>query len=284
MYNQQPGYGMYPPMQQQPLYGAGVVFNTPQVAATNPLGDAKIKHLLETGGGAPKLQITEDALNQAICTHRYNNQSMLMEVAGGKQHCKICGAEFNLLEEVDEEAIAVATSNLHDIMHTAKVMWMDCPDQIAKENFQVLAVVDQVPMIFAIAADRFNKLSTNPLSATNPTNNAFASFNNIMNPGYQYGAPGYQVPQQGFAPQGQPVYGQQPAYQMQPQGYPVQQPYDQYQGMTQMTPMQQQVVAQAPGVSNGFGYSQPAPAPVANVQQPVQAPEGAVQVTQTLQV
>lgn len=276
------GYGMQP--QVGPMYP-----NQGNVNFTNPLGEKVIQELLKNGGGAPKLQITQEDMNQAICTHRYNNQSMLYQLPNGKVKCKICGAEFNLQENLSDEDIQNATDNMWDILQTYKHMWLDVPDQLARDNFQILAVIQQTPTICKIAADHLQKYAGFNPSQQYQNMNGFAQLNAITGGGMNMGM-GYPMmqPQQ----PGYPAPANYPYSTQQPMGYPAMQP-------NMMTPMQQQMTAAAPGQTNGFGYSQPAQvnvqptqavptpdqqgaAPAANNAQP--ATEGGAQVTQTLHV
>lgn len=267
-----PAYGQF--AGQQMTYGMqpmpGVAFTGQTPTFTNPLGKNTIDQLLREGNGAPKLQITQEDLNQAICTHRLPDTGQLMtyQLPNGKQKCKICGAEFNLVEDASQEDVQQCTDNLHDILHTTKILWMDVPDKIAQDNFQILAVVDQAPLIFSIASDRFQKyVGVNPISQQNQVN-GFAMLNNITGTGMpMYGNPMMQQPMYA-APQNYP-YGQ-------PMGFGnygmnagmVNQPMMGMQPMNPgMTPMQQTMVQDAPGlVNNGFGYVQQQPGAAVNVQ------------------
>ena len=129
----------------------------------NPLGDEKIKRLLSTGNGLPKLTITEEDLDKAICTHRYNGESKLIPLPTGEVQCEICGARFNVIEDATSDDIKQATQNLHDLLHTAKIMMVDAPESMIVENFQIISVVDKVPEIYAIAKSSYdNFIQTNP--------------------------------------------------------------------------------------------------------------------------
>ena len=269
-------YGMYP---QQGMMQYGQPPKMP--AFTNPLGTAKIKKLLEEGNGAPKLKITEDKMNEAICTHRFNGELQTYDIGDGKVKCKICGAEFHPVDNATQEDVKQATENLHDILHTAKIMWPDIPDQVAIDNFQILAVVDQVPAIFDIASNQLKKYSNFNLGNPMGQVNGFGVLNQLMGPGM--GMPMQTMPYQAAMPQ-QPMMPMQPA--VDPYGNPIpvapQMPQ-------MMTPMQQQMTAAAPGVSNGFGYAQPqVQVPVAGESQTAPAQQAATQpaatVTQTLSV
>ena len=67
-------YGMQP--QVGPMYP-----NQGNVNFTNPLGEKVIQELLKNGGGAPKLQITQEDMNQAICTQLNESAQTLKDAA-----------------------------------------------------------------------------------------------------------------------------------------------------------------------------------------------------------
>ena len=292
---QQPYMPMYGYNYGVPAYGmAGQVYNqaVKMPEYTNPLGQQKIQELLKNGKGAPSIKITEDDYNQAICTHRnpanYAEQ-MLYPIGDGKVKCKICGAEFHLVEDATSEDVEKCTENLWDIMNTAKVMWLDVPNKVAQENFQVLAVVSKCPQIYSIAAGAFNRYGGDQnVIGQAGVPNGFAQLNMMMG-----GFNGYQ-------PMGYQPMGYQPVQQPMMQSVPMDPTY--------MNPMAQQMTAAAPGMSNGFGVVNPAqqaqptitnlnpaatPAPAQQVQQPGQVPvpttvpvgePAQVRVTETLSV
>jgi hypothetical protein len=249
-------------------YNNGPVMNYGQPVqmpkGTNPLGEATIKKLLAEGNGSPKLAVTQDDVNQAICTHRYNGATMAYPIDGGKVKCKICGAEFHIVDNASQEDIEKCAENLHDVMHTAKLMWYDVPEQTATELFQTLAVVDKVPDMFKIASNNFRKYGTNQVAYQSGPVGGFNMLNRIIGPSMP--AYGYYNQQ----PMGQPMYPQQPVYGQQPYdpatGMMVQQPmYGQPmapaypQQAPYQTPQQAAMTANAPGmVNNGFGtYTDP---------------------------
>lgn len=301
------------PMYQQPampMMGGAMNYNGnyQMPKFTNPLGDAKIKQMLENGAGAPKLVVTEEDFNQAVCTHRWQGQMQTYDIGDGKVKCRICGAEFHPVDDASDEDIKRATENLHDILHTAKLMWLDVPDQVAMENFQVLAITDQVPKIFSIAADRCKKYGNFNLASATGNMNGFGMMQQLMGPMMGGMAqPMMANPMMAQPMMGQPMMGQpgQPmmANPMMGQQQPMmQQPmmgaYDPnmaamaQQQQMMMTPMQQQMTQNATGVgvTNGFGFTQPQQQPAVNTQAvnnavvtPVDAGQSA-NVQQTLHV
>jgi len=234
------GYGAQP--QAMPMYNTQPM---KQPEYTNPLGAAKIKELLEKGNGGPKIALTEEDFYEAICTHRFNNHLEVIEIGDGKLKCKICGAEFTPVENADIEDVKRATENLLNILHTAKLAWLDVPDKVATEFFQAMAVVKKTPELFKIAMSNFAQYTGYQVQNVNYPINGFGLMNQILGP-QPY--TGYVAP-----------YAQPQSFQQQPVA-----PYG-------FNAAAQQMQAAAPGISNGFGYNAPQPLQeVAPPQQPKQ--------------
>lgn len=237
-------------VQQQPM----LMYNQQQMKQpeyTNPLGNAKIKELLEKGTGAPSISISEEDYTRAICTHRYNGQMRLydMQDGSGKHKCEICGAEFQVTEEAEMKDVAQATDILVSILHTAKMAWLDMPDKTGSEFFQAIAVIEKTPELFKIAMGNYASHTNTNYNLQN-TNNPIGGFNmyqQIMGPGMQpqpYNNMGYQQPQ---VPQ---YYDPNQQYQQQAQMYnnPAAGGYYNNSAANQMQ-------AAAPGLTNpGLGY------------------------------
>lgn len=164
--------------------------------ATNPLGANRINEMLKNGKGAPNLQITEEDYDKAICTHRdTTGSSRVVQMGDGKVRCEICGAEFALTDSASIEDIKIATENMHNVMNTAKVMWLDVPDQVAVEMFQVLAVIDKVPQLYEIATSRLQKYQdVNPMMQNQYPVNGFNMLGQMIGPNMGFG--GFGQPQQ----------------------------------------------------------------------------------------
>ncbi len=272
--------GMIPQNQAYPYYGnMGMVYNQPiePPKMTNPLDN--IEKRIKSGAGRA-IEITQEALDRAICTHRYGNKLHLNDTNNpdnpGEQICDICGAVFNLIENATPAQIHQVVRDCINTLHTIKVMYVNIPDNLCKQIFQIIAVLEQVDKLWGIAAEQFNKYQ-NPYQIAdtqNMANNTFAIFNNMMgqNPMFQ-----------------QPMMGQPMGMPMQPMQMQPQQPMMSQQGMPAIQPgpmgqpmnMQAQAMtAQAPGLTtNGFGATS---APV-NVTPEAPVPTEAPKVTKQLQ-
>lgn len=258
-------YGQSQPMgmpygvqsQSMPVYNSQPV---KQPEYTNPLGATKIKELLQKGNGAPKLVLTEDDYTEAICTHRYNGhiEANEMNDGTGRYKCKICGAEFVPVEEATQEDVRQATENLMNILHTAKLAWLDVPDKTCTEFFQALAIVKKTPELFKIAMNNYAKYNGYQIQSQSSNVSGFGIFNQILGPqstqpyygnnqvqpyGQSYNQP--VLYNTGYA-QPMPIqgYGQDQALQMKDQDY--------YNNQAA-----QQMQQAATGISNGFGFTVP---------------------------
>lgn len=76
-----------------------------------PIGEEMkeiIQERLKNGGGAPKLQVTQEDLDRAICTHRYKGKSVLTLYPNYKK-CPICCAK--IYPNLSDEDVQNATDN-----------------------------------------------------------------------------------------------------------------------------------------------------------------------------
>lgn len=252
-FNGQPIQGMTQmPYGNMPMGGFnGVTYGqqTP-IKFTNPLPQDVINENLKNGKGLPNLNITKEDFEMAICTHRNPATNQItaypMNDGTGRHKCSICGAEFHVIEGADPEDIKLAADNLWDIGQTAKMLWIDGSNDAIKQAFQILAIIPKIPALYTIASNtmqRYNggftaqNIMNNPQNAAALVNQIFggpvAGFNMNMMNGLQ---PMPAVNMQGMMnPQMNMGMAQQPM----------------------MNPAQQQMLAGAPGISNGFGYTNP---------------------------
>jgi hypothetical protein len=255
--------------------------NPQQIQYSQGLTPQEIAEIKKNGNGQT-MQITKEQMIKARCTHREGNQTRLVPTnnpdAPNEVRCTLCGDVFNLLQGVTPQDVANHVADTHDLLSTIKVMYLDLPPKLINEIFQIMPVMDNMKDLYSIAADRASMYydSQHTWAGYNNTiPNGMNMYNAIlagqaqpMYPPYQQQMPYANVPPQG-APQ-QPFYGQPPVA---PQGYPQQppmqqppfqqppmqqygQPYPMY-GQAPMTMQQQQMTAAAPGLTNGFGVTEP---------------------------
>lgn len=318
-FNGAPINGM--PQQQQmmgvnPWMAGGMVYGQQQpIHFTNPLGQQKINENLKNGKGLPNLGITQEDYDMAVCTHRNPATNQIeahpMNDGSGKVKCRICGAEFHVIENADMADIKTAADNLWDIGQTAKMMWLDGADNTIKQAFQILALIPKYPALYSIAVNTLQRYNGGSLSTQNTGNvNPMGLLNQIFG-GPMNGmgmATGYQQP---MGPMGNGMAQPMQMQGMMPQtGQPM--TYD----PSTMNPAASQMLAGAPGMaSNGFGFTNPAgmpqqqyqmnldpnaqlnqqqmvnnaqpspaPAPSTTQQKPAPKPAGGATVTETLSV
>jgi hypothetical protein len=180
---QQP-LGGYPFVAQQSQSMPMNTANMRQPQWTNPLGAQRIKEKLESGSGAPKLAITAEEVEQALCTHRFNGQMMFYDIndGTGKVRCKICGEEFIPVDNADIKDVEEATQSLLNVLNTTKIAWLDVPDKVAQEYFQIIAIIKKVPKLYEIAMGNFSQYNNYQLPNMSGQVNGFNSLYQLLGP------------------------------------------------------------------------------------------------------
>lgn len=231
------------------------------------------------------------------CTHKEpgtGNMAIVMN-ADGSVTCRTCGETFHLIDPQDvDKVIGETVEKIIDIMQTAKLMYVDAPEEFIKQYFQCITLLRKLPAVFKKGAANFTAheiYSGNPYPTYNGWNNhqsAFTAFNNMMNVNPFIGTvaqpnPGFIDPRYGYnggANMGAPMYPQ-----AQPQQVPMQQNYTVPQPSGMMAPQgvapgynnQQMDGSITPGFTQaGYGYINPT-VPAGNGYQatpPAAAPSG----------
>ena len=205
------------------------------------------------------LAITETERLKATCNHRYNNGTdAIVETENGLCRCNICGHVFDPIDAntTKEDLIASIQTTL-DILQTIKMIYLDMPEQTAREFFVMIPLLEKVPELFERAAKSYARYDNVNAYGYNNRNmnvmNMFAMLNGVLN-----GAPiNMQQPQQGYT---FPNYGyQQP---MMSNGFVAQDPNMYNAQMTgfQYVPGQQPVAPNVPNMGAPAatpGQSQP---------------------------
>lgn len=263
----------------QNLFGApGYSVNqTAPPKLTSTLTEEQIKQLQNTGDSF-SLQLTEEDILRGVCVHRYKDgSSALIDNPDGSSTCRICQHNF-YFGEYKEEEVKEATDIILNILQTTKLLYLDMPDQAAKEYYQIIPLIAKIPKLFKIAADNFRRHDNIPGFVPGQSMNPFMIFGAMTSPGgFQYAPvqqPGYQGYGYGVPQMNQPMYGQ---------------PQPPFAGGQQIPPMGGYNMPGAnafgyPGASDpnmgyGYGAQQPAYAPQTQpqqgyqVQQPQQQPQ-----------
>lgn len=205
--------------------------------------------MLRNQGSTFSLQLTEEEMLRAICNHRSEDglsDTLVYDPVNGTAKCTICGYEFRPVEaDVDYDTIKEDIKRVEDIIQTTKLMYVDLPQQAAKDYYPILGLLEKLPQLMEYAAKNMAKHDNYGYMYDQRNMGAAAMFANLSNMfsnmSMNYQA---QAPQQQFN-----------GYYNQPAGFP-QAAYPQpnmnpfgYNGMApQPTPY-------APGTPNGFAYA-----------------------------
>ena len=237
------------------------------------------------------LGITEEESLRASCNHRSQDglhDTLVFDNVTGEARCTICQYKFRPVEpNISFDEIKEDVYRIIDLLQTVKLMYIDLPDQAAKEYFQIIPLIEKIPQLFEYAAKnmtkhesynwQYNNGNMGAMSMLNNLQQAFSSGMNMMGQQPQMGAPmGMGVPN------GMPVGMVPPTmqYQQQPMGAPMSNGFGYpgagaYQPQTsgyQFTPNQQVPVANAPATQSAPVTAPTAPdatAETATVQQTV---------------
>ena len=267
--------------QQQP-YGMGNMMmggmpqqnpNNYRIAST--LSPEQIK-MLRDQGSTFSLGLTEEEMLRAICNHRSEDglsDTLVYDPVTGTAKCTICGYEFRPIEpNVNFDSIKEDIKRVEDIIQTTKLMYIDLPQQAAKEYYPILGLLEKLPQLVEYAAKNMAKHDNYNYMYDNRNMGAAAMFANLSNM-FSNMSMNYQAQPQ------QPNYG----YYNQPAGFPqgaYQQPMNPF-GFNGVAP--QPAPGYVPGTPGNFAYTpgattpQPAPATQA-------APAADATVTQTVNV
>jgi predicted lipase len=131
----------------------------------NPLGEQRIKELIEANTKPKPLGITEEDYTKSICTHRFKGEQMVVSRDNYKVKCKICSAEFMPRAAMTSQDVNRMTTDMIDLFHTIKLMWVDVPDKTAMEFFQAMAVIEKIPQMYDIAKANYATHTNTKVSA-----------------------------------------------------------------------------------------------------------------------
>lgn len=259
------GNGMYGQQYPSTQFGIGMQ-QRPMPKYTQPLTPEQINRL-RTQGNPFKIEVTEEDLLRAACTHKENGQSTLVYQGtddNGNEvvQCAICGEKFSMVD-YDEKELQNAVDTIINLLQTSKTMYLDAPANLVSQYYQMIPLLKKFPQLYQIAMNNFSKyemsLGMNPGTVA-AGGNAFQMMGNMLaNPyaavyGGTYGQPMYAQPMQ------QPMMGQQMPMMQQP----MQNPWGTQQAMAPFAQAQ-------PMMGNPFMYGAPA-APAAPAPQPAVPP------------
>lgn len=250
----------------QGINGTGMQFNgfnpqqIPQMK--NHLTQEEIQKLIQKENQF-SLAITETEKLRAACSHRWNQPQQngmldaITESPDGTCKCAICGYEFSPIDiNTTPDLLDNTVRDMLDILQTIKMLYVDMPDDVAKQFFTVIPLLERVPKLFERAAKSWMKYDNtgNGYGFNNKNMNIVNLFNMMsgylsggMQPNAYQQAPQMQFQQPMMNPgmmpnmMGQPMMGsngfvQQPGYMPNTMGYA-------YNPMMGQVPQQQPVAA-----------------------------------------
>jgi len=196
------------------------------------------------------LVLTEVDKMRATCNHRFNNgQDAITTDKDGRCMCNICGYEFEpMSENTDEDTLNEVVKATVDVLQTVKLLYLDMPDEVAREYFAIIPLIEKIPKLFTMAVKSYQKYEGyNPYGFNNKNMNTMQMYSMIAGIlGGQQPMGGFAQPMGGYA-QPQPGMGfGQPTMSQTMGGFAQPQP-----GMGFGQPMGQ------PYTSNGFVMNQP---------------------------
>ena len=246
----------------------GFAYGVPRPMARNtqPLSQEEIAKLRRVNDDL-SLTIPEEDLLKCACTHKEKNgANALIANTDGTFTCSICKATFKPFDgNIDGEGgVREAVNYLISMLQTAKMIYLDAPDDLVRQYFQVIPLLEKFPRLWEIASNNFAKYEGydgNPVNTYGGFGSGFSAMNQLLTNPYA----GYMMQQ----PNGAYYQPQQMMYQqpMQPQQMPQYVAGPQYapQQMMYQQPMQPQQMPQGQYVdpNNPMAYGVPAQAPQA---------------------
>lgn len=184
---------------------------------TNPLTEEDKKMLKSQGGFS--LFVNDKDMKRAMCTHKDGDTISLRQNADGSSTCWVCGKTFNLVD-ASPETVNEITSQFLDTLESIKTYYLDIPEGVVKEFFQMIPFIAKTPEIYKLALDNFHSYESPMLNSYNQGAQMFNMYDTMNSPGYMYN-PNFQQPMMGYG-FGMGMPQQQPQYV--PQGYTVPQP------------------------------------------------------------
>lgn len=236
---------------QTPQPQAGYYYQPQPVKSAmmkNPLTQEEVMELQKNRATGFTMTVNQLDFTAAACTHKTKEHGMqTIDNADGTVTCKICGATFRPVE-LSTAQVAEATQNLLDILQSIKYFYVDIPDSVAKEFFQIIPLLEKTPQLYDIAVNNFNSYvgANNGVQYGNPNQGGFAMLNALGTGamyqggyGMGYAPQGYIPPQ--YAPYGQPQFQPNAQVPVQPQGVvpPQANPFGGYSDPAQSAYMQQ---------------------------------------------
>ena len=148
------------------------------------------------------LGLTQEDVWRGICFHRDDKGTTLRQNPDGTTTCTICGYTFDPSQDMSEEDVQMAVNGIIDIMQTIKLLYLDMPEQPAKEYFQIIPLLEKAPKLYKLASDNFarhEQWNNFRFNGTPNTINLYNMLNSGMAPNFmQQPMGGMGMPQMGM--------------------------------------------------------------------------------------
>ena len=174
------------------MMGGSIYGRMNPIKVTNPLTQEELNTLLNNGNNAI-LRVTKEDVARAICTHKdpKTGQTSGIVQPDGSIKCYICGEQFNLVE--NPEMVDTITREFLNILQTIKSLYVDIPENVARQFFQIIPLVKQAPALYKVATNHFNQYDQGFGGVNNINSNPFAAYTAMaggMNMGMPMGGMG----------------------------------------------------------------------------------------------
>ena len=205
------GGGYYGQPIQAP--GQGVIFQNQQLAPPQAILDKAEFDMLKSSK-TNDLAISEMDCAQARCNHVNPNTGQydyyIVDHATNKAHCNICGQDWHLCDSnLDISVIEDVVEKTKDIMQTIKLAWTDVPTEYGREIYNVLAILNRIPIYYKKAMECVNR---NEAIANNTMRPANSGYGNPYQQGYAGNFSGMNVGVPNMYSQQFNQYAAQPQY------------------------------------------------------------------------
>lgn len=177
---------------QNPGLGAGTGYNYNPNRAPQPeqrknvLTQEEIQKLIKKDNGL-SLQLTETDILRAACNHRTldGTHDTLREDDNGMISCEICQYKFLPLDpNTSSNELQECVDKIIDILQTIKLLYINIPDEVSREYFQIIPLLEKIPKLFEFAAKNYTKHSSmNMYNYNNRNMNAINIFNMLAGGG-----------------------------------------------------------------------------------------------------
>lgn len=131
----------------------------PQVKVHNNLTQEEINELSRKEKFS--LQITKEDMLRAACNHRTadgTGDTLVQDPIDGSVTCQICGHKFKPLDpSTGEDEIKHSVESILNLLQTTKLLYLNMPQEAAREYFQIIPLIEKIPTLFDIAVKNFTK-------------------------------------------------------------------------------------------------------------------------------